>query len=379
MSALGVTINSRTAPAGSGITNDTGTAFVAGQSTAGQPTTPVECRSIADYEAVAGSRVSGNQKMYDWLDDFFREGGSRAFALKYAAGAGNLANALPQFAKDLGPGQIACVGSDTLDATLISALTSHAAANRRFALIDVGNGDAKTAMQTEGDLLVANANSTYGQLVGPWVTIPAPAGSIGGSARQVHASATVAALCNRADLLGNPNRAAAGRDFPLQYATGFVVPSDGIISDTDRATLLDHAVNTFATRYGVMEMYGAQTGLAQNVDNPFWQANVARLRMWLSAQADFIGERYVFKPLTTRLMNNLKTDLEAVLKLVWEADGLYGDAPIDAYSVNVSAAVNTSSTVAQAILRAVAEIRPSLHAKSVSIDLVTVPVTAQVS
>jgi hypothetical protein len=64
---------------------------------------------------------------------------------------------------------------------------------------------------------------------------------------------------------------------------------------------------------------------------------------------------------------------------LYQMNGLYGQTPQEAFATNVGAAVNTEASVAQGELHAVAEARLSLHAKSVLIDLVSVPVTGRVS
>jgi hypothetical protein len=161
----------------------------------------------------------------------------------------------------------------------------------------------------------------------------------------------------------------------LQYATGFA--SRYSLADVDAA--LGHGVNTFMDRFGVLQLYGFQSAVEQDPDNPFWQANVGRLRMAASARAKVIGENYMFKPLTPGLMNGFKSDLEAMLKVLFEANALLGATPRDAYSVSVSAVLNPDSNIAQGEMRAQAEFRPSTHVKHVAVDLATVPVTGRIA
>jgi hypothetical protein len=376
MSPLGVTINTRNAPPGRGAFSETDTLFVAGTWSAGPTTNAVLVRSMADVEAAFATRTS-NTVIWDYLDTFFREGGRRAWVLRYTAGAGAMATAINTlFGPDLGPGQVAAP-NETPNATTYAALADHAAANNRVALLDVANNDTVGAMTTLGGSAVALTNKTYAALFGPWVNVPPPAGVVGGSARQVQASAVVAGLIARADALGNPNRAAAGRDFPLQYATSFVRD----VTAAERETLLNAGVNQFANRYGILQLYGFQSGEAANVITPYWQFNCARARMWLKARAAEVGENYMFRPLDGRgrLAGALKTDLDAVCLELYGLDGLYGDTPDDAFSVEVGSSVNTVPTIAQGELHAVVEVRLSLHAKSVIIDLVSVPVTGTVT
>jgi hypothetical protein len=328
---------------------------------------------MSEFEAEYGVRAAGNQVLYDNLDAFFREGGQRAYVARYTAGG--IAGALALFTETLGPGQV-IAPQETPGATTYGLLLDHAAAFNRFAIMDVASNDTVAAMTTLGGAIPTQSEG-YGMLVGPWVTIPAPAGVIGGSARTIAASPVVAALCVRADATGNPNRAAAGRDFPLQYVTGFV----RAVTTAEVETLLNAGVNLLLSKYSVFQLYGFQTGIASTPDSPYWQANVGRFRMWLTAQSKSVGEGYMFKPIDGRglLANALKKDLQGILLDAYNVNALYGLTPEDAFNVNVGAAVNTQATVAQGELRAVAEIRPSLHAKSIVIDLVTVPITGRVS
>lgn len=372
--ALGVSVINRTAPPARGAPTDTGTLFVATKATQGTTTAATLVRSLTDLTAVYGPRAGVTTALYDYMDVFFREGGSKAYIGRYDT-ADDVTDGLALFGKGLGPGQVVCL-SDAPGALTYDALHDHAAEFNRFALDDVETDSTVAEMVTLGGLAEAVTSPTYGAVFGPWVAVPGPAGVIGGSARSVPASAVVAALCQRVDNLGNPNRAAAGRDFPLQYATGYNLD----VTDAERITLLDAGVNTFATVYGVLEMYGFQTPLPQNVDSPFWQANCSRARMWITAQAYERGENYMFKPIDGRgrIAQALKTDLDEVLLSLYQVDGLYGTTPAEAFATEVGIAVNTTETIAQGELHAVCEVRLSLHAKAVIIELVSVPVGATI-
>ena len=373
MANPGVTVQTRTAPPAHGAPTDTDTLFIASKVGTGSLTAATKIRSLADFVSAYGDRAStGAAATYDYLDTFFREGGKQAYVGRYTS---TLANALALFPAGLGPGQVVAP-EETAGAVTYGALLDHAAANNRFALLDVANGDTVAAMVTDGGLIPAT-NTEYGMSAGQWVNIPAPAGVVGGSARQVPGSAVVAALIARADALGNPNRAAAGRDFPLQYATSFTRD----VTDAERTTLLNAGINTFATIFGVLEFYGFQTKVAQSPDTPFWQANASRGRMWIAAQARSVGEWYVFRPIDGRglLAKQLEADLDDILLRLYNANGLYGATPQEAFATTVGPAVNTVGSVALGELHAVAEVRFSPHAKSVVIDLVSVPVTGAVS
>jgi hypothetical protein len=372
--ALGVEVRTRTARVARGIPVDTDTLYVTGDAASGSTTAAVPVQSIADFSTEYGSRSGSNDVLYDYIDNFFQEGGKKAYVARETAGA--LDSALALFDPALGPGQVAATGQAP-GADTFTALTDHAHVNNRVALLDVANGDDVAAMSGLGDTLAGLSDVEYGALFGPWTDVPAPAGVVGGGARQVPASSTIAALCARADALGNPNRAAAGRDFPLQYAVGFVES----LTTADREALLDSGVNTFASIYGVLENYGFQTAVPQTTETPYWQFNCARARMWLKAKAAAAMEPYVFRTIDGqgRLLSAVKGDLDAVALSLYQVGGLFGETPQEAFATTVSAAVNTVDSIAQGEIHAVQEVRLSLHAKAVIVDLVTVPVTGNVS
>jgi hypothetical protein len=72
-----VNVSLRSTPPTRTVPSDTSVWFVAGITEAG-PTTPVLIRSMSDFGRVFGSRVTYSI-LYDALDHYFREGGSRAY------------------------------------------------------------------------------------------------------------------------------------------------------------------------------------------------------------------------------------------------------------------------------------------------------------
>jgi len=374
MSPIGVIVGTALAPTGGGTPTDTGTAFIVAKAGSATKAIPTLLNSIAAFETTFGVRAAGNQLAYDCVDAFFREGGQRCYFIDYDASTVTFQAALDSIGKELGPGQLCCP-AETPGATPFTAMLNHCQANNRVALMDVANGASESAMTTTAGTIPAT-NKDYGALFASWVNIPPPATVVGGSVRTIAASPIIAALCARVDAQGNPNRAAAGRDFPLQYALSFVHEP----TMANRDTMLSAGVNQFGTIYGVLENYGFQTAVAQDPNNPFWQFNCARARMWLRAQAQKRGENYMFKNIDDkgRLAGALKTDLDEVCLSLYQVDGLYGNTPEEAFANDVGADINTVGQIAQGYLHAMSQVRLSLHAKAVYIDLVTVPVTGAV-
>jgi hypothetical protein len=366
---LGVSVTTRTAPPTGGVPTATDTWFVVANTDVGDDTQASQVTDIPDFERQFGLRAAGNVALWDALDVYFREGGKRAYIV-VGADATEAATSLTQFNRQLGPGQLSAIGI-TPDDALLETLWTHAADNNRVVIADVPNATNTAAgLITLADA-VADQASGNGGIFGPWVTVPGPTGVAGVTERQIPASPVIAALCARVDETGNPNQAAAGRAWPLQYVTDFTQT----YTDAEIVDMLDAGVNTMAEVYGVLENYGFQTTVDQQDDNPFWQLNCSRMRMAIVAQSQAIGENYMFKPIDGRglLANSLAGSLDAMLLRYYQLNGLYGDTPQDAFSVEVGSSVNTTATIAQGQLRAVASVVLTLHAKAIQIELVTVP------
>ena len=369
--SFGVQVTPVTLAPASGPSTDTGTLFLSGPAKP-VPSTVLELTSLSDFiSAVADRSVPEVVPSYDALDVFFREGGRHVYFGGFDTDYGDGLTTLSD--PKLGPGQLAVVGADlAYDATLYTDMQAVCQATNRVAVRDVLPTDITTAaLNTTGQN--APPDDELGATFGPWVTVPGPAGVIGSGPRQVPASVVIAALCNRVDAAGNPNRAAAGRDFPLQYVTDFVD-----ISIADRPGLFEAGVNCFSDIYDVLQGYGFQTNVAQSEETPYWQFNVARARMYLTDRCQKRGANYMFKPIDGkgRTASRLQGDLESECLALYQADGLFGDTAQDAYSVNVAESI---SQIAQGELHATAEVVFSLHAKAVLIDLVTVPIGGSVS
>ena len=82
MARPGVIFTESSAPASRGAPTDTGTLFVSGVTELGLTNSAVALRSIADYQRAFGSRTTTSSAVYDYLDVFFREGGSRAYVAR---------------------------------------------------------------------------------------------------------------------------------------------------------------------------------------------------------------------------------------------------------------------------------------------------------
>jgi hypothetical protein len=356
--------------------SETDTLFIVGPVGGGLTSGP---GTVTDMESFVGlytdRTVAATVPLYDALDGFFNEGGARAVVGGYAPGSGvTYDNGLALLDdKRLGPGQLSLIGT-AMSGAVDTDLAGFLSRNNRVGLFDVNNGDSVAQMTTDAAYMAANSDSLA--MFGSWVEIPGPSGVIGASARTIPASPIIGALCARVDADGNPNRAAGGRDYPLKYVDGFVLDP----TDTQRETLLGLGVNLFTDDYGVLINAGFQTNIPQSAyqTTPFWQLNCARARMWLKAKLTAVAANYYMRPIdgSGRLAAQLQSDCNVVCKELYDANGLFGATPADAYNVTVSSDIESA---AQGAMTVSAQATFSMYCKSTTIDLAAVPVTVQIA
>src|SRR5215204_1766031 len=99
--------------------------------------------------------------------------------------------ALDRFTADLGPGQVWDPGVSTSAAHL--RLLAHAAANRRFALIDAPDSPTPATLQAAA-VAARGGNQRFGAMFGPWLVAP---GVISSTVRAVPPSPVVAGILAR--------------------------------------------------------------------------------------------------------------------------------------------------------------------------------------
>ena len=102
------------------------------------------------------------------------------------------------------------------------------------------------------------------------------------------------------------------------------------------------------------------------------QANWGRLNMAIVAEAEAVGQQFVFSQIDGRgiTIASFNGSLSAMLKNFYDEGALYGETAADAYVVNTGPAVNTPDTIADGRLRAVLSVRMSPHAELVQIEIV---------
>jgi hypothetical protein len=431
----GVDVISRALPPPRSAPTDTGVCFIVGATT----TTDVaydEVHSLTEYVAVFGDRgtAAPEQATYDAADAYFREGGSKLIvapttyvgtfsfveptkpdddtlekmsraeldalavefgldptayatksdvvdAIKSAPGVRaadpGITTALAALTADLGPGQI-LIADATLAAVVDnqSALLAHAANTNRVALLSCADGDA-AALTAAGTALQSDANARYGALFAPSAILP---GVVAGTTRIIPYSAVEAGIIARNDVAYTPNQPAAG----VLGQTVYTLDVNGRYSDLDYQNLNEAGVNMARVIYGGVRTYGYRSCVDPDATPQWLDFGWCRLNMGIVAEADAIGESYVFAQLDgkRRTIGQFGGELSAMLSPFYDAGALYGPTPQDAFDVDVGTQVNTEETIANGELHALISVCMSGMAEWVVIEIVkvatnqTLPATA---
>lgn len=288
--------------------------------------------------------------------------------------------ALNVFGPTLGPGQVLAPGqTDTTLTGIWSALGAHAAANNRVAVCSMDdNQSASTLAGAIGEI----GSSAVGSYCGFWAGNRNIPGVATGTTRSISPDSVIAGLCARVDnATGNPNQAAAGVNYPLQYATAPTSMVSGAPLDTyslaDLSTLNDSGINTFQNVNGLPCNYGFVSSELSSSDSIYWQFNHARLRMAIVAQAQLVGQPFVFSQIDGQgsQATAFKSALTAMLTDYYTLGALYGATAADAFTVDTGSDVNTPATIAAGQLNAVLTVAFSYFAQAVNIQINVVPIT----
>jgi hypothetical protein len=272
--------------------------------------------------------------------------------------------ALNLFSYDLGAGQV--MFSDATSSTAHGQLLDHAANNRRWGLLSVPRGTAKTGFMAAASALRTHANAKKGMLMAPWIKAP---GTTPGTIRWVQPAAVAAGIIALNDGNGiSPNQPSAGdygvASFALDVEASFAVSQD--MSDLNEA-----GVNMFVIKNGGVRLYGYRT-LASKLSQPnWWMAGNGRFYMLIAALAEQILEGYVLKQIDGdgRLAKRMEGELVGMLQPY--QDGVTADGIPSLWSFRVdTTSVNTPTTAQNGELHALIELRMSPHAEVVILDIV---------
>jgi phage tail sheath protein FI len=401
---------SRDQPVPPEVPTDTGVWFAVGDTAIG-PVEPTLVRSLTSYENIFGDRTGG-PALYDAVDTYFREGGSKAYICAFPATpsvlelayevnqtgvpkksnnnakkAGNgeavvtPAAALPadiiacidKFTDALGPGQISAPGN--VDATVNDALLQHTIDHNRVALIEAPQGLTAAALITYAAAMRTHAGARNAALFAPLGIIP---GIASGTTRAVGWSSVAAGIIARNDSRGlSANEPSAGVNGLASYA----IDIETRFTDAEYTQLNDASVDMAQYRWGRLATYGYRTLVDPAQVPQWWSFGNARLEMAIVAEAGAIAERYVFSQLDGRgkRIAQFGGDLRGMLIPFFESGALFGESAEDAFQVNVGPSVNTPETIAAGELHAIIMVRMSPFAEYVVIEIVKVATTQSIA
>jgi phage tail sheath protein FI len=277
----------------------------------------------------------------------------------------NWTTALALFTNDLGPGQVAMPGRTTPAAQ--ANLMAHAANFNRVCLIDAVDSGSKATLKSAAMGLRGVPNARHAALFAPWAVVP---GLIAGTTRTVPWSAIEAGIIAKNDAAVSPNFAAAG----IQYGQALypIALSQKKFSDADRQELNANGVNIAVQQFGGIMAYGYRTLTDPNLDPNWIQFTNSRLYMAIVAQADAIGENYVFSQIDGKgvTLGKFNGDLTAMLLNFYNEGSLYGGTSDQAFTVDTGPSVNTPQTIAAGEIHAVLRVKMSPFAELVVIEIV---------
>lgn len=280
--------------------------------------------------------------------------------------------ALNRFTKDLGPGNVSAPGR-TSDVGH-TQLADHAANNNRVAICDAPDTPTQATLLTSATGVKSTGHGQYAALFAPWITVP---GLTTGTSRSVPPSALVAGRSAAVDRSTGPGTPAAGAKGISAFATGVTQTYD----DVTRDALNTGGVNIVRNIGGQVMIYGWRA-LADPVNNPWWvPLGTVRYLMGLAARAFDRGQQFVFAPIDGQghLIAAYQGALTELVQSDWVAGEIYGATAGEAFNVDTGAAINTPDVLAGDELRAAISVRPSPMAELVTIYIVNVPITQDVS
>jgi hypothetical protein len=273
------------------------------------------------------------------------------------------ATALALFAKALGPGQVSHPGRTTTPAH--TQLLAHADTNNRVAILDIPDTATVATLTGAVAALRALTGRKRAAAYGPWAVIP---GLTPGTTRTVPYSAVQAGLTARADVDFGPHRPAAG----IAGVSNILGLSQIAWTDAERTTLNEAGVNVARVMDGQVRTYGARSVVNPQTEAAWREIHQARTVMAVQADAEAIGERYIFRNLDAKghTLAEYRGELTAALRAYYDRGALYGQTPDEAFVVDVGESVNTPATIANGEIRAAIAMRIGQMGELVTVTIV---------
>lgn len=361
----------------SGTPTDIGKWFVVGQAPAAV-TDRIRVYSIDEYDDTAGVSSGTAVLLRNSLETFFNEGGGEAWISPVGVTApatepvtADWQTAFDRFTSDLGPGQVSAPGITT--AAIQAIVNAHVRATNRIAFLDVAQGADFAALNA-----LTSPNARDAATWGRWVQIPGVAE--GGGTRVAPGSAAAAGVTARFDSAAERGVAAPIVEYGrLQYALDSVGPA---FTDGQRTTLTEAGINLVGRDLGPLALNGFRSSVTA-ADDPWLALSDARLVMSVVAGIAPVQRMYFGRAPTATTANDLRGDLEGVVRRFYDA-GLLEDSSPDgtasgpefAYRVEVRRSAEPGTVGA---LTAGVFIRPAGFVEFVQVAVVKVPVSGTVA
>jgi len=284
--------------------------------------------------------------------------------------------------KSLGPGQLIVPGREegAIEEKTHIAMAEWALNSKtnRVALCDIADSATPATLITNKKTYASSLAGNMG-FFSSSATIP---GLTLGTSRTVPASAVAAALCAQAAKAGNDSAAPAGVQWtaPGQGLAPFVTGFTNTFSKSQMELLAENGINPFAERQGKPVLYDFVSALPKATDRIFYQLSASRERMHIQWAAEEIAETFLFKTIDGRgqLLAAFQGALMGMLKGQWEANAIFGATAQEASLVTVSAPENTLATESEGQLNAEIRVRLSPYVESMSLIVISSPITETV-
>lgn len=270
--------------------------------------------------------------------------------------------ALTAFVPTLGPGQVAAPGRTT-DAAHV-ALLAHAAANNRFAILDLADTPTVATQTTAATNAISGVDGSYGAAFAPWIVVPPLPGTT--STRSAPPSALIAGLCATVDAIDDPDTAPMG---PLNGSSLYALDVTQHYSDVDRGTLNSANIDVLINPLGIVMNYGLRT---LDSSGSWQQLTNSRLRMAIAAKAGAIGDNYVGQKIDDEVNGMFADDLKGMLAAYQASTAIF------AYAVDNGPTIQTDVLTAAGTRVAVISVQMNESAEFTNIEVIKYPLTATI-
>ncbi len=327
--------------------------------------------SIDQFASLAGPR-DPTCPIYDSLQEYFREGGYRAYVNTAVKGGtpSDLADLLGDIHSEYGPGGVSVPG--VTDTPTQLAVAQFADDTKRIGILDAPDQPLAADLVTAAEAVTGQVGDWRCGMFAPWDIIP---GIVPGATRTVPPCGRIAGNLARNDGQGyGSDDAAAGVLGVAQYARDLSQPA---WSDGDRTILNGAGVNVTRLIYGVPRTYGFRSLADQTTKKDWSEFGSSRTIMAVEWALSVVAENFVFSKLDGAgfTIKKWAAALTGALMPFYLNGDLFGNTPQEAFSVGTGPEVNTATTFSNGQLFAKVGLRTSSMAEQVYVMIAKIPVT----